>query len=1352
MPPTEPLLVAAVAGPRGSHATSPWEIPALLLNGTRFSLRMDTQAGCNLLPASLLEKLSADTRPALDTSLPAPTLVGFDHTISTAATLHGRVILPVHLLAHVKHHGEAVPHVFERIPSVEFWVASGIGDTAYVGHPTLSLSTSPFKELNTLITSDTTVVLFPKAPSLTEREPPPKLASSTAYGHASVLHAAPHDMETNSTLASDHPVFDGTSPTPTSLEAIRTWTEVTGCEFEEMREPLVQLLYRFRHVFGPIPAASESRLPRLTMALKAGTTPNPEGKYRRCPPAKYASTEAAVLKFVSVGLIEEITGQPVPADFHRNALVIVPKFDDITGKPTGEVRVTLDARYFNRHNADPSASVLPSVTNFADAFKGCGIFSVADFAQWFFQFRLDEMSKNITGFELHHPNGTVRRFRYLSAPQGWASLPGIAQQHLCHILEEISGDTPDSVLRVYIDNLALGTLASKESLRDPVERKIALNKHLQSIESFLGLCERYHLRIKQGKTRFFQTTARSLGLIFDGTNVKLDDARISDWLALDVPAPSERTIDWLRATLGMFNWFRGMLGAPTGSTPADMFTIVHGFREAFSHLNDVVTEAQSSGAQVRSLWRESHTAAFRRLRDLVAAHGVRVIPDYSRPFFMRTDASLTGWAALLLQADPITGALQLVSCHCGRFTDAAQTQKVNHREAFAVVMGVRSLGDLLDCIDYTLQTDHANVLYWHNSKDPVMRRWWIEFARTNPPIQHIPGESNTVADALSRSPTPATTPSRPAPTPNLVGGPFLIAAISPLLPAHTDARALRAAARSRAGDATPTVPTVPALHAPPAPAAPPLPPTLTQLLDLRLSNRSDYPDTTFSAASWLRTVYTAQIEHMPQLQQENATFNSHPVLLSVINDTQVYTINGRVLVPTEAQHLVLDVLARAHDSAGHPGCGQTAQNLRSIHLEHKMATIEKYVKSCPACQHAKAPGDPGKEGSMSSILPLSPWTRIIVDYVGPLPESPDHFKYVISMTDTFTRVSYWRATKKADSQTAFDFFRDICLGTPGHGLPATVQTDNGDHFDGHFSAGLASIGVKHHRSKPHHAQSNAKDERGHAILGDLISTMLPRGQITSWPKLLPLLQFFKNSRGNRSLGGLSPYEVMHGRKAAMPLDVITGAFSDAPSLTPEAWVTLINATQQRSAIDSTLSVMRDKLYYDATRSPLKRLVEGDTVLVWYPNPPNKLTSPWQGPYKVVRPMDAHGFYHVAEMQAHGALASPTPVISHRLRHFDMSRTSFAAEAARDCKPGEFVVDAILAHRDHPSQPGCLQFKTRYLYLVDGALERTKEVQPWEPVTILFKNVTFKEYCKANGLSRASIERAKALEDQLKQDA
>ena len=324
-------------------------------------------------------------------------------------------------------------------------------------------------------------------------------------------------------------------------------------------------------------------------------------------------------------------------------------------------------------------------------------------------------------------------------------------------------------------------------------------------------------------------------------------------------------------------------------------------------------------------------------------------------------------------------------------------------------MGVRSLGDLMDCISVTLQADHSNILYWYNSKDPVMRRWWFEFALTNSPIQHIPGESNVVADGLSRSPTPSITPSRPVAGPNLET--TLMAPISILVPSAREARAA-----ARAAPRPTTAPTKPTPATPTPQAAPPPQLSLAQLLDLRLTDRDNIPDNAFSAKSWLRAVHAAQIEHLPELQREAATHGGHTVKLSTINDITVYTVDGKVLIPPTAQALQLDVLARAHDGAGHPGCGQTAQNLRSVFLTNKTATIAKYVASCPACQHAKAPGDPGKEGTMSSVPPLGPWHTIIMDFTGELPQSDKNYKYIISLTDTFTRMSYWKAVKKANFQ------------------------------------------------------------------------------------------------------------------------------------------------------------------------------------------------------------------------------------------------------------------------------------------------------------------------------------------------
>ncbi len=179
-----------------------------------------------------------------------------------------------------------------------------------------------------------------------------------------------------------------------------------------------------------------------------------------------------------------------------------------------------------------------------------------------------------------------------------------------------------------------------------------------------------------------------------------------------------------------------------------------------------------------------------------------------------------------------------------------------------------------------------------------MRRWWFEFARTNPPIQHIPGESNVVADGLSRSPTPSITPSRPVAGPNFET--ILMAPISILVPS---ARETRAAARA-AQRSTP-VPTEPPPVTLTPQTAPPLQPSLAQLLDLRLTDRDNIPDKAFSATSWLRAIHAAQIEHLPELQKEAATHGGHTVKLSTISDIMVYTVDGKVLMPPSAHALQL---------------------------------------------------------------------------------------------------------------------------------------------------------------------------------------------------------------------------------------------------------------------------------------------------------------------------------------------------------------------------------------------------------------------------------------------------------------
>ena len=1493
--------------PSGS---SKWTIPLYSTCGLKVQTNLDTQSRTNIIPLSFYEALLPPFKPEL-APLTEPTLLTtFDGNVATSQIM-GSISIPLHLLAHVAHKGELVPQVFERVPEITAYVVKGVSE-AFIGFPTLQDPESAFSLFNAMLTDPALEIRFPRGPSRVQLPPPIPLAAASASGFMDFFNGAPHDAGTNSPFEQDHPGLDNPPLHPSTIDDVLGWEEVTGIpeEFDAIKAPFAALLHKYQDLFGPIPATEDCKLPFLDMPVKAGTKPNVQGKARRCAPKHYEATLKQVLKLHSAGLIAERTGSKLPADFWFNALVITPKYDEFTGRPTDEVRITMDGRYFNEHSDTPP-SKLPGVTDFSSDFLGCALLSVGDFTMWFHQFRILARCRHLTGFILHAPDGTARIFEWLSGPMGWAALPGIAQEILQDLLQQLTG-LDSSTIKAYIDNLVLGTRPVGGTLADfnvpgsPC-REITLSTHLAAIEQFFSLCRKHSLRLKRGKLRFFRREARSLGLLFTGSEVSLDPSRIADWLALRVPPKEDLSIKWLEQTLGSFNWMRGMLH-PGGSSISEMFAAIHKFRKDYAVLSNTLTEAKNSKRLVHTMWTEAHTTAFNDMKKSVAKHQVRAIPDYTKRFYFRGDACDTGWACMLLQADPVTGALKMVSYYCGAFTEAAASQKTNHREACAIIFGVRAIGNILSYMDWVLQTDHNNIRYWHNSSDPVMQRWWAEISKFNPPIQHIEGADNPVADAGSRFPNLTPTPDRPISSPSYMR----VAAIStrsssrtttgappaaPLRPPTTSSTGVVPAAIARppptastgvvsaatarppptsstdvvpaatarplptsstgvvpaatarppptsstgvvpaatarppptsstsvvpaatarppstpstgtAPAATPRPPsmastemnwgasssnllraqsglpftaatpspastTLPMVEESPSdtarpsprgtPAAPPpsasgafnprppppgpspqtvnpLPPPpsraaqLTSLLadipDFRGLLPTDPDPPVFSPEQWLHKVLASQLLHntstFPPVGRKNSTF-----CLSQINGVSVYTLNGAVVIPAADEALLQEVLHRAHDAAGHPAQLQTLINLKPTAIANVASVVERYISSCPACQHGKAPGSPPKEGSMSAILPAArPFAHIIMDYAGPV-STPgiNGEKYILSFTDLFSRHVWWVASKAADSQTSISLFKQYVQhrGT----LPSHVQLDNGKHFGSPFKTSLAADGIQVHTTRPYHAQSNGKDERGHHVLWTMLTTMLTPGHLQEWPTLLPHLCFIKNNRANRDIGGLSPHEVIHGHRARAPLDLLTGL--SGLSVSPQDMAALITSTQERASISDALSAMRSKLSYDGARSPPKSLALGDTVLVWYPTRPSKLHSYWQGPYKVVSGIDPHGFYKVAEMQAHGGQAPPIDVISHRLMYYDMTRTSFEEEAQRDLPPGEFIISSIINHRPSDTHAGEIEFQVKFLGL---------DTPSWQGVRFLTGATFFKTYCQTHKISASSMKKQK----------
>src|ERR1043165_925265 len=105
--------------------------------------------------------------------------------------------------------------------------------------------------------------------------------------------------------------------------------------------------------------------------------------------------------------------------------------------------------------------------------------------------------------------------------------------------------------------------------------------------------------------------------------------------------------------------------------------------------------------------------------------------------------------------------------------------------------------------------------------------------------------------------------------------------------------------------------------------------------------------------------------------------------------------------------------------AGHLGATKTFHKLKVQYYWPQMyEEIKLYVQSCHQCQvHARVT----KRNEVYPIPISAPWERVGIDFVGPLPETSQGNKYIITAIDYFTRWPEARAVQRADAQSAAKF-------------------------------------------------------------------------------------------------------------------------------------------------------------------------------------------------------------------------------------------------------------------------------------------------------------------------------------------
>src|SRR6267143_1384874 len=153
-------------------------------------------------------------------------------------------------------------------------------------------------------------------------------------------------------------------------------------------------------------------------------------------------------------------------------------------------------------------------------------------------------------------------------------------------------------------------------------------------------------------------------------------------------------------------------------------------------------------------WSKQAIANFEEIKRLLADDCELFLPDMTKHFTIRTDASDVGIGAVLLQHDDATQAMRPVWYASRQLNKAERNYSTTHRECLGVIYGVRQFKQYIEFTQFTIETDHQALKWLMALKDPSGRlaRWSLELQELDFKIEHIPGTHNVIADALSRDP------------------------------------------------------------------------------------------------------------------------------------------------------------------------------------------------------------------------------------------------------------------------------------------------------------------------------------------------------------------------------------------------------------------------------------------------------------------------------------------------------------------------------------------------------------------------------------------------------------------------
>ncbi|XP_040019919.2 uncharacterized protein LOC144383704 isoform X3 [Gasterosteus aculeatus] len=328
-------------------------------------------------------------------------------------------------------------------------------------------------------------------------------------------------------------------------------------------------------------------------------------------------------------------------------------------------------------------------------------------------------------------------------------------------------------------------------------------------------------------------------------------------------------------------------------------------------------------------------------------------------------------------------------------------------------------------------------------------------------------------------------------------------------------------------------------------------------------------------------------------------------------------VHEQLLVPQSYRATVLH-LAHTHPLGAHLGVEKTKERILQrffwpgVHKE-----IENFCRSCPECQQV-AP----KPTYRNPLIPLpiidTPFERIGLDIVGPLPKSARGHQYILVILDYATRYPEAIPLRKA---TARHIANELFLLSTSLGIPKEILTDQGTPFMSRVMKELcALLKIKQLRTSVYHPQTDGLVERFNKTLKSMLRKAVGEDG-RNWDHLLPYLLFAVREVPQSSTG-FSPFELLLSYRPRGLLDIAKEAWEEQPC---QQRTLIEHVGAMRERMKAIYPMMREHMEttqrqqqasYNRSAQP-REFKPGDKVLVLVPTVECKFLATWQGPYEVI---------------------------------------------------------------------------------------------------------------------------------------